>query len=784
MGNIESSSKITIRYVIPQLQIEYSDRAGYVIASNGQVYKKNSFFTNSGLWKTVENNKKSMSVSVSSNDQIIYINLDGSLQAVIGKKSYPVTANTPVTSVTSYKGYVWITGTNGLCYISTTNDWNNIKATSWKQMTGTGLTNIRWMSAMMSQTDAQIFITNDNKLLYVPDTYTTQTNLVATIIVQRDCVSAAMNNGASIWWVDSAGVITFLKSSTAQPITIPSPSQSKGAIAIYANNSSGIGMIGKDNNIYYASGGNIYNNGINWTLSGVNCLNVLTYDKYYGNSTPVTKPPFVINLTGQIPVHNWRSGIETPSTGCGYNSDCGSFVPVTGSDANLAVESPDESISYAGQRRSNCGVAGQYYANCWVPETCLTHVFGESGGPKISPNGSIPTNNTQYSMPNALNLQIIPINKKMNTPDGTMKTYAIGTTPTFASLSFNIPNPTEVDIDAKIPMILLGYYQKEMLSLEQLNEYMSKYAFTPIKQDNKTIPRYMKSIGTGIMPNVPINQWKNTIVNDDYFNIASLKYCSGDTLTTKYCMDYCKDPKNNCDINLEAFCKTGGTGKLPSGYKPGKFLSTKITKAILDKAYPKYSDPVTKNTCGCFMPNDYYNLIDIKAFQDTKSSADDYERLFKQGAIGGMAKCDPFTSCTSGGDVVSKRSDTGTCPSKNIQNCIQNNTVSADNGEGNTFTNQQTMNCVQNILNPSTTNAAPPIQTLPNKVIDPTIKPGKKPNTKPVDTKPVDIKPVDTKPVDTKPNTTTTPKSSNVTLYIIIAIIVMLLLGGGAYILL
>ena len=101
------------------------------------------------------------------------------------------------------------------------------------------------------------------------------------------------------------------------------------------------------------------------------------------------------------------------------------------------------------------------------------------------------------------------------------------------------------------------------------------------------------------------------------------------------------------------------------------------------------------------MPNDYYNLLDIKAFQDTKADGAMYETLFKQGGIGGRPMCDPFTSCSMGGDIIPNRNDVsmGTCPSKNIQNCIQNNTISADNGQGNTLVNKQTMNCVQNVVN-------------------------------------------------------------------------------------
>ena len=238
--------------------------------------------------------------------------------------------------------------------------------------------------------------------------------------------------------------------------------------------------------------------------------------KYYGNSTPVTKPPVQINLTN-VPLSQWNLGVQYHYNSCGFSSECKDFTRdlYPYSDAGLAIESPpikQNWVQFGGQ--GNCA-AGKGEAWCIAPIENLTHVFGEGTG-----IGTIPDQSKQYGPMSALDKQITPFNKVLNSSDGTIKgmnpeyrdTMYFSNNknrPVFKSLSFNLPDPTEPKLDANIPYILVGYFNKGMLDITQLNNYLSKYAFTPIKDKlNKTIPRYAVSDGVGMLPNIPIDLWK------------------------------------------------------------------------------------------------------------------------------------------------------------------------------------------------------------------------------------------------------------------------------------
>ena len=450
---------------------------------------------------------------------------------------------------------------------------------------------------------------------------------------------------------------------------------------------------------------------------------------YYGNSIPVTKAPYTITLTN-VPVKNWRRGIEYHHNNCGYSSTCDSFnrnkFPY--SNDGLAIEAPNYTVKWiqAGGR-GGC-VAGQGEAWCWVPEEFLTHVFGQN----YSASSRIPVNTgTQYppspDKPSAWDLQITPFNKQMNTPDGKMSSKTAvhsniryfdndANRPIFKSIQFNIPDPTEPNVNAVIPSILLQYYIDGNLSLEILNDYMVKYAFTPIKQDNKIIPRYVQSTGSNMVPippNEPINLWKAK-VGQDFFNTAALRYCSGDNVNTEYCYNYCSNPTNNCDENLLAFCRAGGSGtsKLPQ-ITPGVLSRTPITLDMLKQGYPKYFDN-SKNTCGCFMPDDFYNYLDQYSLQQIGTSPEEFADLYKRKIFGiGGAKCNQFSNCT-GSDVVSRKSQKDfQCPSINLQQCIQKNIIElAGDSQSNTFQNKQTMNCIQNVTNTTSNNSGDTKPTL------------------------------------------------------------------------
>jgi hypothetical protein len=570
----------------------------------------------------------------------------------------------------------------------------------------------------------------------------------------------------------------------------------------------------ENNTVVFGSKTTIYNSNISNGLS-----NPTIYGKiYYGNNIPVTPTlqPYKITLTSPqdltkapLKLLNWRNGVEYKFVSDRCNDPERSAWPY--SNQGIAIETQPNVTVGGFVKRGNL---------CMLRQNCLTHAFGQDFDITLQ---SIPTHNQYGPVLNAAQAQLTPLSKIMNTTDGTMETYSfdIKNPPSFRKLEFNIPNPSDpVDIDPNIPMILIRYYQAGQLGMDVLNDYMGKYAFAPVVEDGNTIPRYLKTKGTGSMlPNVPINMWKNALNGSSFFNTGALAYCSDSNLTTPWCKEYCNTPGNNCDTQLLNFCKIGGNGLLPPGYERGKFFSTPVTQKILDDAYPKYTDPKTKDICGCFMPTDYYNLLDIKAFQDTQASASMYETLFRQGAIGGRPMCDPFTTCNATG-VIPNRGDIsqGTCPSRNIQNCIQNNTISVKgNATENTYQNQQMMNCVQNVTNPPVTPTPPvstvppsapqvqpstpqvqpstpqvqpsaPKQDLPTAVSDGGPPPEPVPDRKapPAATPPPEPVPVTKAPepeIKAPPPEPLPPpkKTSNMTMVIIILIILLLLGGGGAF---
>jgi len=521
---------------------------------------------------------------------------------------------------------------------------------------------------------------------------------------------------------------------------------------------------------------------------------------YYGNSTPVTKKPVQINLIN-VPLSQWNLGVQYHYNLCGYSSECKDFTRdlYPYSDAGLAIESPpikQNWVQFGG--RGNCP-AGQGEAWCIAPIENLTHVFGQ--GTDI---GTILDNNKQYGPMNALDLQITPFNKVLNSSDGTIKgmnpeyrdTMYFSNNknrPMFKSLSFNLPDPTELNLDSKIPHILVGYFNKGMLDITQLNNYLSKYAFTSIKDQktNKIIPRYAVSDGLGILPNVPIDLWK--LVSGNTFERSSLAYCSDKTLNTDWCNTYCNTAGNNCDTNIQAFCKTPGTGILPSYTNNGKLPTIPVTQKILDDAYPNYS--LFPEVCGCNMPTPYYQQLDIKSFQEMGDAGPQaYQLLFNQGGVGGRPNCDPLTVCKAGGRVLPNRADLGkgNCPSINIQNCIQNNSTSMDNGQGNTNINNQTISCLQNVSN--TTNAAP--SNNPTALSSPTPAPAQAPTPAPTPASRPAPEPASTsapEPASTSaPEPASTPASADSpapadlpkkpmspAMMAIIVFIVLLIFGGG-----
>ena len=53
----------------------------------------------------------------------------------------------------------------------------------------------------------------------------------------------------------------------------------------------------------------------------------------------------------------------------------------------------------------------------------------------------------------------------------------------FKIVEFLLPDPTELNLDGNIPNILVQYFRNGQLDEDQLNDYMSKYAFTPVVEN-------------------------------------------------------------------------------------------------------------------------------------------------------------------------------------------------------------------------------------------------------------------------------------------------------------
>ena len=342
----------------------------------------------------------------------------------------------------------------------------------------------------------------------------------------------------------------------------------------------------------------------------------------------------------------------------------------------------------------------------------LTHVFGEG----TSGTTTIPPNKKQYSSnpnkPNALQLNIYPVYKKLNTSDGTMNTLNAPiedihffdnskNAPTFDTLKFKLPDPTQsIDIDTDIPKILIEYHKSGWLDLAQLNDYLNKYMFSNVIRAGKNYgPRISLATGGGLLPKNIAEMWKG--IQGNTFSISANGYCTQNNLTGGYCNTYCRtttDNTINCDKNLTDFCKTPGKGKLPKLAKDGKLpmsSSDKITQKLLDAAYPNYTK--YPEVCGCNMPQEYYGYLNIMNFQNIEGGDKIYETLFRQGAIDDSPNCNPFSNCKGAASLPNKQVDKHKCPDVNVQNCIQNNTVIANNSLNTTATNQQTMNCLQQI---------------------------------------------------------------------------------------
>jgi len=457
---------------------------------------------------------------------------------------------------------------------------------------------------------------------------------------------------------------------------------------------------------------------------------------YYGNSLPVKYSPVTITLNGSIPVHRWGLGTQYWYNSCGFASGCNDLQsssrgnmgqPLSG-DTGLAIETPSGPVKvYGVTGGGNCGGSwlGETESWCWVNENALTHVFGE----QTDAGATIPEGNTQWGIRDAAALQITPFNKVMNTSDGTMKTFTANyentryfdnnaNAPTFKSISFKLPDPTEqVDIDSSIPWILLNYAAKGFLDMNQLNTYLSGYLFTNVNGNPRisfatTPPTSYASLYTYLTS--IISKWMSLTGNT--YKQSGENYCSGINLTNAWCTSKCGAPgpdSINCDKNLTTFCSQGGNGNLPQFDSSWTLPTTTVTQQTLDDAFPNYTKYA--DVCACSMPSNYYQQLDIMNVQklgkeDLGVKSDEaaiklkktvYNSLGIRGGIGGYPKCDAFTKCRTAGAVSNVSANGGPdyqCPNVINQVCQQSasNNIGSVSESSNVGNINQAMSCIVN----------------------------------------------------------------------------------------
>ena len=826
----------------------------YVMAIDGAIYKKIGFF-NEGYALYYPERFIGNEITKASfiaqdpkyNFVVVYVTLDKKKIMTVpdedifgrNKRTYDIVTPTGVSVITSVSindARMYITDGNGTLYYTDAyyrktdaatqlSKWRTIKTLPVKKILNSG-----------EDFTVLAFIGTDNKIYYDLTGYG-KLEIKPIQIPDSKNVVDATTDGKDIWWVDSAGKIYCKKGFTGATVTLNPHLSSGGAIAIYVNVSTGLGYIGKDGGVYYTKGiNNVYSPTPSWSVSPIRDVNTTILDlysrttlNYYGNSTPVKKPPYVITLNN-VNVSTWVDGESIRWNGCGWSSSCGSTKkPGPGKQPGWAMESPTESINYytASQGcKFNCWLymcSHGLEANCWIPESCSSHVFGDTAG--IDVKNTIPPNKDQYNtgLPgNALDLGITPFDKVYDDnykgPHKELSKFNSKIKPTFKSLKFNIPDPTEPGLDAEIPNILWQYCLNGQFSEDKMNDYMVKYMFAPIVENGQIIPRIAQTIFTigREIPKTPIDKWLSK--NPEQYKTAMINYCSGDKLNTEWCYQTCRDTKaNNCETNLDAFCQIGIDRKGLPGITKDKLTKTKITEDMLKKAYPKYFE--MNKTCGCFMPDDFYTYYDQFTFQQMGLGADIYEDLILRGAIGGVGggNCDQFASCGEASNI--KRNSAIQCPSLNLQICKQNvdyMASSINQGAGASIKTEQIIDCKQQVeqsynkLNPKpTSNLRSALQNadVPNATTKPTTKLTTKAPTKIITmitpkattqapkattkltTKLTTQAPKATTKLTTKlttqaPTPTQAPKSNKTIIIIIIVMILLLAAGVGAFFLL
>ena len=198
--------------------------------------------------------------------------------------------------------------------------------------------------------------------------------------------------------------------------------------------------------------------------------------------------------------------------------------------------------------------------------------------------------------------------------------------------------------------------------------YWPKYKFYDI------IPEFFTSeCCAGTLP-ANSEMWQCGRYSDSSSSTCKLKmddFCIGDNLTKNSCKIYCKG--KDCDDRLSEFCGAGSYAEQKGKYEKNPEI------------------------CSCFMPRSFYEAKDTEYYSKMGAAGQKLVDLLKaSGVYGGNPECSDL-QCKFGGTTLQHSTfKQGSCPSINIQNCI-NEQATTNKGtlKAGTIDQSQANNCVQ-----------------------------------------------------------------------------------------
>jgi hypothetical protein len=284
----------------PVLQFAYGNSLGYVTSVDGALYKKDMMFNvQSGWVKEADSGVKGVYIDPYDNvNRRLMVLSDGSVKAINTDNSvFFIQLPNGVTGVKSasmYGGYIFVVGMDSLLYVAQTQFWKTIKQNDWVKSLGGGINKILpiWKESN------HLFIIDNAGVFYGGKNGWTSRNKANSIWqpLATGVIDAAFSNNEALWYIDRNNEIYCIPPGKWRweydaakmmsiAIKLPSPQGSGGAIAIFANNSAGLGIVGKNGNVYIAADnlggrrGSIYDGSIQWFKSGITNINQPVNDK-------------------------------------------------------------------------------------------------------------------------------------------------------------------------------------------------------------------------------------------------------------------------------------------------------------------------------------------------------------------------------------------------------------------------------------------------------------------------------------------------------------------------